>query len=678
MIKKKWICLFLSMILLLTGCGGKEKNTGAPNNQKNSTQSGAPDSQTQGGNTADPAVIERMMADGIYDVEMEEKKLASPIKAGETFLGAQYYNGERLWFIGNEEGQVFCYHEEQGERELLLEEVQQTRRSAGCKWLRDEEHFYALNSISLLVLKTDGEKVCEIRPEESIRDIGLSKEGDVILVTENESRFSDVLQILNPETGTLSGNYELSDWFGIAEGAAKGVLVLDLSGVYDLDVESGEKIYYMRWSGTSYSPNMNSNPSYTFKMTEDGDMEMLQRRMVKEEYYEVSIRKINPDEMDKTPLVLRVMYANSGLKLLVTRFNQQNQEYHVFLQDRSGEYYGDFVSRTDMEIATGKGPDMFEYDVVSNIYALVEKGALENLEPYLAQDGIDRSAYAPETFQNLGREDGIYYAGYEMEGITMYIKEELTGSTPEELLDNMENCDEQVVFNSRYYYTQNKLLRYFFQMSEDFYGMVDWEGKTCDFSGELWEQILRVVKRYGVTDRNQQWEEIAASVYSGRLDRFAYEDASLLQEGMVLTGYPSEEGMTNQLNVAGLAVNAASGHKEGVWQFIRFVLEEENQELVLQDGRLPVNEKVLQAYVDEEVSKPNGCYPPGEEVYITEDQLEKFWACLNHARITPGRTEAVLAIIQEEAELYFTGDKSIEEISDIIENRVRLYLAEQD
>ena len=669
---RKWICLLLSAVTLLAGCGSRGGGQPAGN-------SGSMDSSEQAGNTTDAAVIERMMSDGIYDVEMEEEKLASPLQEGETFLGAQYYNGERLWYIGNEEGQVFCYYEERGERELLLEEVQQTRRSKLCKWLRDEERFYILNSISLLVLDTDGEKVYEIRPEGSIKDIALSKEGDVILVMRDESRFGYVLQILNPETGTLSGNYALSECFGIAEGAVKGVLVMDLSGAYDLDVGSGEKIWYMRWSGTSYSPNINSNFFYTLKVTEDGGMEMLQGGWEKEEYYAVSIRKINPDEMDKIPLVFRVMYANSGLKLLVARFNQQNQEYHVFLQERSDdEYYEDFVARTDMEIATGKGPDMFEEDVVSDIYVLVEKGALENLEPYLAQDGIDRSAYAPETFQNLGREDGIYYAGYEMEGITMYIKEELTGSTPEELLDNMENCDEQVVFNSRYYYTQNKLLRYFFQMSEDFYGMVDWEGKTCDFSGELWEQILRVVKRYGVTDRNQQWEEIAASVYSGRLDRFAYEDASLLQEGMVLTGYPSEEGMTNQLNVAGLAVNAASGHKEGVWQFIRFVLEEENQELVLQDGRLPVNEKVLQAYVDEEVSKPNGCYPPGEEVYITEDQLEKFWACLNHARITPGRTEAVLAIIQEEAELYFTGDKSIEEISDIIENRVRLYLAEQD
>ncbi|MDE5804275.1 MAG: extracellular solute-binding protein [Lachnospiraceae bacterium] len=678
MTKKKWICLFLSMVLLLAGCGGKEKNTGASGSQESGTESGAPGSQTQGGNTVDPAVIERMMADGIYDVELEEKKLASPIKAGETFLGAQYYNGERLWYIGNEEGQVFCYHEEQGERELLLEEVQQTRRSTLCKWRRDEEHFYILNSISLLVLNTAGEKLYEIKTEGSIRDIGLSKEGDVILVTENESRYTYVLQILNPETGTLSGNYELSDWFGIDEGAVKGVLVLDLSGVYDLDVESGEKIYYMRWSGTSYSPNMNGNPFYTFKMTEDGSMEMLQGRLVKEEYYTVSIKKINPDEMDKIPLVFRVMYANSGLKLLVARFNQQNQEYHVFLQDRSGEYYGDFVARTDMEIATGKGPDMFEDGVVSNIYALVEKGALENLEPYLTRDGIDRAAYAPETFRNLGREDGIYYAGYEMEAVTLYVKEELAGSTLEELLYNMENCDEQVVFNSLYNYTPNKLLRYFFQMSDNFYGMVDWEGKTCDFSGELWEQILRVVKRYGVTDRNRQWEEIAMPVYNGRLHGFAYDDARFMQEGKVLTGYPSEEGMTHQLLIGGLAVNAASEHKEGVWQFIQFLLEEENQKLVLQDSYLPVNEKVLQAYVDEEVSKPNGYYPLGEEVYITEDQLERFWECLNHASITPGRTEAVLAIIQEEAELYFTGDKSIEEISDIIGNRVRLYLAEQD
>ena len=672
---RKWICLLLSAVTLLAGCGSRGGGQAAGN-------SGSMESGTQTGETMDAAVIERMMSDGVYDVELEEEKLASPLQEGETFLGAQYYNGERIWYIGNEEGQVFCYYEEQGERELLLEEVQQTRRSAGCKWLRDEGHFYVLNGISLLVLKTDGETAYEIRPEERITDIALSKEGDVILVTEDESRFSYVLQILNPETGTLSGNYALSDCFGIAEGAVKGVLVIDLSGAYDLNVESGEKIWYMRWSGTSYSPNINGNSFYAVKITEDGSMEMLQGELLKEEYYAVSIRKINPDEMDKTPLVLRVTYANSGLKLLVARFNQQNQEYHVFLQDRNGEYYGDFVARTDMEIATGKGPDMFEDDVVSDIYALAAKGALENLEPYFDRSTIDRDDYYPAAFQNLGREEGIYGVGYEMCADTMYIREELTGGSREiglaALLDNMESYDGQMIFSSSNFYTSEALLRYFFAMSEDFYGMVDWEQKSCDFSGELWEKILRVSKEYGMTDRNREWEEAAYPISTWGISTFAGEEAYAMQDGMVMVGYPAKDGMVSRLRMSPIAMNAGSVNKEGAWQFIQFLLEEENQKLVLSDHLLPVHEGVLSDSVNESSGQEFAMIMQGRRVdgIISQEILDRFWECLDNAKPVPYRTEQVLAIIQEEAELYFTGDKSIEEISAIIENRVRLYLAE--
>ena len=40
------------------------------------------------------------------------------------------------------------------------------------------------------------------------------------------------------------------------------------------------------------------------------------------------------------------------------------------------------------------------------------------------------------------------------------------------------------------------------------------------------------------------------------------------------------------------------------------------------------------------------------------------------------RMKPVWQIIQEESEAYFTGDKSIEEVADIIDNRVQLYLDE--
>ena len=657
--RKKWFCLLLSVILLLTGCGGGENGSDEPNGQESSAQ---------GGNASDSPAISGIAADGLYDIELTEEAVASPLQEGEVFLGAQYFNEERIWFIGNEEEQVFCYYEEKNERELLLENVPAVYR-VGYTWYRDEEYFYAYSNNVLAVLRSDGEEAYTLRPEGRIIDICMSREGEIALVTESNG-FGDVLNVLDRESGVLSGGYALSECYGIAEGAVRGIMIIDLSGVYDLDMESKEKTWYVKWNGTSYRPGMTGGIVLAFKMTEDGILEQLEGDG--ESFCEESLRKVSPGEMGKIPLIFRVMYANEGMKLLVTKFNKENQEYHVFLQAGGEEYGWDFQERNDLEIATGKGPDLIAEDAVSDIYGLAAKGALENLEPYFAQEEISRDDYVPAAFQSFGREDGIYGIGYEMTVNTLYIKEELTGNNIETLLNNMENYDEQAVFNSLYNYTPNKLLGYFFQMSDDFYGMVDWEGKTCDFSGELWEKILRVVKQYGVTDRNRQWDEIATPVFCGRLSMFARDDATAMQEGMVLAGYPTEEGMKHPLSIYGVSVNAASEHKDGAWQFIKFLLEEENQRLVEKDSNLPIHEKVLQECVAAQA----------EQIYydtpaVQEDQIARFWECLDTAEPEPYRTEYILEIIKEETELYFTGDKSIEEISGIIENRVQLYLNER-
>lgn len=653
--RKKWFCLLLAVILLLTGCGGRENG---------SDNAGGSENSAQGGNALGSPAISGIAADGLYDIELTEEAVASPLQVGEIFLGAQYFNGERIWFIGNNDGQVFCYYEGQNERELLLENVYAGYR-AGYTWYRDEEYFYVYSYNALAVLRSDGEEVYTLRPEGMIDDIGMSREGDIVLVEDGAEGL--VLKILNKESGTLSGKYPLFSCFGIAEGAEKGILIIDLNGVYDLDMESGEKTWYVKWNGTSYSPNMVDGMPFAIRMTEDGKLERLVRDG--DNFYVEGLKKVSPEEMGKTPLIFRVAYANVGLKLLVTKFNQENQEYHVFLQDGGLGTGWDFQERNDLEIATGKGPDLIGEDAVSDIYELAAKGALENLEPYFAQEEMSRDAYASAAFQSLGREDGTYGVGYEMRVDTLYIKEELTGSNIETLLNNMENYDEQVVFNSLYNYTPNKLLGYFFRMSDDFYGMVDWEEKTCDFSGELWEKILRVAKQYGVTDRNRQWDEIATPIFCEQLLFFAMYDAEAMREGMVLAGYPAEDGMKHCLSIHGVSVNAASEHKDGAWQFIKFLLEEENQWLVEQDYYLPVHEKVLQECVAEQAERFYDDRP-------TPDQIARFWECLNNAELAPYRTESILEIIKEEAELYFTGDKSIEEISGIIENRVRLYLAE--
>ena len=651
--KRKWFCLLLSVILLLTGCGGKEnENTGK--NQDNGISD-----------------------EGRYDFEITEEAPVFSLQSGESILGAQYLDGERIWFLKNEAGQLLCYHEDKGERELLLEHVPAV--FTGRELYMDGENFYAYNLDKLTVLDTEGNEVNTLYPEGRIISLCESREGSIVLAM--ESGGGAVLKTLDAEGGALSGSCTISRCIGIGTGTEREILVVDWTGAYDIDMESGEKSWHMKWNGTSYSPR-GDRFWLAAGMGEDGILEQIESDG--DTYYVVGLHKIDPEEMGKIPLVFRVLNADAGLKQLVAEFNRENKEYHVFLEDTGEEYGWDFQARNDMEIATGQGPDLIAAAAVSDMRVLAEKGGLENLEPYLAQAGMDREDYYQETFQSQGMADGIYSAGYAMRVRSMYIRESFldgNGQTGiEALLDNMENYDRQAVFNKMINYTPVYLLDYFFGMSDNFYGMVDWEGKTCNFSGELWEQILRVCGQYGLTERNMGWEEIAGFGYVYDFSSMVYNEREAEKQGMVLAGYPSEGGMVNRLWLDSVAINADSANKEGAWQFIRFLLEEENQKLVTD---MPVHVGALEGSVEEYLYDYYNNTMTSDGYHIVRPELpegieETFWECLANTKPASYRTEQVLAIIEEEAELYFTGDKTIEEVSAVIENRVKLYLAEQE
>lgn len=659
--RKKWLCLLLPVALLLAGCGGK----GSGETGKNIGSDASEGTR--------------------YDYEMTDETAELPLQEGETILWVQYMEGERVWFLENDAEQLLCYHEDKGERELLLERV--PAAFTGSSLYTDGENFYAYQTAKLTVLDAAGEERYTLRVEERIRDLCMSREGGIVLAIESGSNV--LLKTLDVESGTLSGGSGLSLFFkSLGTGVERGVLVIDEIGAYDFDMESGEKSWHMKWNGTSYIPAYDSAKALlAVRIREDGTMERIERGS-DGNYYLSYLQKTYPEEEGKTALVFRVLSADAGLKAVVARFNRENEEYHVFLEDSGEEYGWDLCARTDMEIATGQGPDLIAADAVTDMRVLAEKGGLENLEPYLAQAGLDREDYHQETFQSQGMEGGVYSAGYEMRVRGLCIRKEfLDGNGQADiktLLDNLEGYGGQAIFSEGLNYTPiNILCYYFFQMSEDFYGMVDWEGKTCDFSGELWEQMLRVSGRYGLTDRNGEWEEIADWGYIYTFEDIVFLEQRTESRGMVLTGYPSEEGMVNWLQMSSVAINANSAHKEGAWQFIRFLLEEENQALIAKGSVMPVHVGALEKNVEEYLYNYYYNTYTSDGRHVVREELperieEMFWTGIANARPASYRTEQVLSIIAEEAEFYFMGDKSLEEVSAVIENRVRLYLVEQE
>ncbi|MDE6063950.1 MAG: extracellular solute-binding protein, partial [Lachnospiraceae bacterium] len=485
----------------------------------------------------------------------------------------------------------------------------------------------------------------------------VSREGSIALVIYDDVQGGMILKPLDAESGTLSGGSRLSSLVGLGTGVERGVLVIDRIGAYDLDMESGEKSWHMKWNGTSYIPTYEKF-LLAVRIREDGTLEQIKRDDDKN-YYLSYLWETHPEEEGKIPLVFRVLSADVGLKKIVARFNRENGEYHVFLEDRGEEYGWNLWTRTDLEIATGKGPDLIAADAVTDMRVLAEKGGLENLDPYLAQAGIDREGYHQETFQSQGMENGVYSAGYEIHIRSMYIREEFLDSSGQTdikiLLNNLEGYEGQAIFNSTWNYTPVNLMYYFFLMSDNFYGMVDWEGRTCDFSGELWEQILRVSNQYGLTERNREWEAIADLGYIYDFSSMVSREREAEKQGMVLAGYPSEDGMVNWLQMSSVAINANSAHKEGAWQFIRFLLDEENQALITRGIALPVHEEPLEESVEEYLYDYYYNTYTNDGRHIIRDNLpegieEKFWEGIANARPASYRTEQVIAIIAEEAE----------------------------
>lgn len=647
--RRKWFCLLLSAVLLLAGCQDAEKNTG-------------------GGMS------------GRHDYEITEEMAVLPLQEGETILWAQYLEGERVWFLESDEGQLLCYHEDKGERELFLERV--PAAFTGCSLYTDGENFYAYQTDKLTVLDAAGKERYTLQMEGWVSDLCMSREGSIVLAIESDG--NNLLKTLDVESGTLSGG-RLSPFFvGLGTGMEQGILVMDEIGVYDLDMESGERSWHMKWNGTSYIPTYEKF-FCAVRMGQDGTLEQIERDFDRN-YYLSYLQKTYPEEEGKTTLVFRVLSADAGLKKIVARFNRENEVYHVFLEDRGEEYGWDLWERTDLEITTGKGPDLIAADAVTDMQALAEKGGLENLESYLAESGVDREDYHRETFQRQGMENGIYSIGYEMRVRSLYIRKEFLDSSGQTdiktLLDNLEGYERQAIFNGALNYTPaNLMCSDFFQMSEDFYGMVDWEGKTCDFSGELWEQILRVSGQYGLTERNGEWEAVADWGYIFDFSSMVSRERQAGEQGMVLAGYPSEEGMVNWLQMSSVAINVNSAHKEGAWQFICFLLDEENQALVTQGFALPAHKGPLEESVEEYLYDYYYNTYTSDGRHIIKPELpekieERYWEGIANARPVSYRTEQILAIIEEEAKFYFTGDKTIEEISAVIENRVKLYLAE--
>ncbi|MCH5274645.1 MAG: extracellular solute-binding protein [Lachnospiraceae bacterium] len=621
-----------------------------------------------------------------YDIVPEYEALIFP-EAGEYLLGAQYYKGEAVQITGNREGEVFLCKEGKAAEIFMTDVSQELILFSTRWWIASDGSTYVLSDNTLTALSADGAALYSIQADGAVTDICESTSGEIIVTIGDTTKFNSGLAVLDTETRTLGKiNWLKTIIYRTGKGQTGDVLVLDGTGLYDYSLSDGEKTIYMEWANSAYTPSS------------VWDIKFLASNLVRlytRDGMEVTLSKVNLDDSDRTILTLKASYLKPEMKELIVRFNQENEEYYIRVEERPDNVdYNTYLQKLQMEFAAGHGADILDISLVEAMPELLEIGAIEELSGRIEKEGINREDYFPQAFQMFGQEDGVYGMPYSLQLSSICMDSTLF---PDERVYNLENLltvleeypeDAVLVKTMGAWY----VLSFFLEDSEDLNGLINWENNTCDFSGENFKRMLELAKRYGDTEYRNTDYLVVRTLGLDNYMLYAGYDNLMKETGRSLVGYPTADGGVHAVYMYGFCMNAASAHKDGVWEFMTFLLQEDNQYLIGtagHNGSFPISRAAFQKagefYIEDD--GPHGFLmlnmveAPGLEFgadEFTKEQLADLEQLLEIGKLTPWRNQMIVDIIVEESDAYFNGDKTIEEVSVLIQNRVQLYLNELD
>lgn len=416
------------------------------------------------------------------------------------------------------------------------------------------------------------------------------------------------------------------------------------------------------------------------------------------------------DLPQKEEIVLALPFrgAFARLEKAVTDFNLANGRYHVTIEDY-GYVRGDpakeedALRRLDSALFSSDAPDLLSLTEL-DLYKYASKGVLEDLTPYFEKsESLSIEDYL-ENIIDAYTINGRLVCIPSNFGMSLFCSRSAqTGSglgwTFNDLMEVTERYPESRLLDSADYrgadwVWQNILGDYCVER------FVDPEKGTCDFGEEEFEKLVRWAGAHHgegtwVNDLSEddnlllKWEEI--------FDSFSYYMRYLALDGedvYVLKGYPTVDGSPRYAAYPSdeLGIVSSSDKKEGAWAFLEFFMSRgEYREFTGFSSRKADLEERLEYYQQVEYDKgPNGRPIPKETFYSDEDgeyhyiysisaeQASRLREMLESVDFRPRSSvaTAIIDIIVEETQSFYNGDKSMEEIIEIIENRANILVQE--
>lgn len=338
----------------------------------------------------------------------------------------------------------------------------------------------------------------------------------------------------------------------------------------------------------------------------------------------------------------------------ISEFNKTNSDYVIQVQE-----YSDATS-LDLAIISGEGPDIICLGGLDE-NKLVAKGLLVDLYTGLQAYGIT-NADLVEAYRNCYEVDGrLYSIATEFQYVTMAFRDSSLADCNNWSLSELARYSEEVGDDTAVFggFSRDTFLPFYLSCTLDQF--VNWNEKSCNFDSNSFVTLLELCDSLGdaIADGadtsgesyGYTFSQMRFSDFFSALDGYEYLFPTILEGGLLTTNANSTFG-----------INASANNIDAAFEFIALLLDENTQDYVY-DGFPVLSSKFEECYT---TAITEGAYAP-----------TTVYEGINRATTHVREDENILAIVQEESEAFYSGDKSAEEVVKLIQSRIGIYIAEQ-
>jgi len=431
-------------------------------------------------------------------------------------------------------------------------------------------------------------------------------------------------------------------------------------------------------------------------------------------------QKLRSQVPEKKTIVLGTFNSNQNVQKAVVSFNKRSQEYMIEIEEYSIEYqdnwtpqdYDNAVAQFNTSLVGENAPDIIELGYNVDVGNLVSKGALVDLNPYLEESTLISREDFVEGVLNAHTVNGMLITiPRTVQLATLLGRTEMVGKEPgwtlQEIISFSEEHPDAELLP---YATKDSILETIMKYSFDTF--VDYEAGTCSFNSQEFKDVLTFANRFVQEyDYDNNGPSFPKKIQSGQMllssadvhNTQAYQMYSLMFETEVTNiGYPTFDGSLGTFMQGSemYGIFANSEYKDGAWQFIESIhqyqkpnergafgfptrkdeleetfaydmtpeyqLDEKGEKILDENGEPLQHPKTSWGYDDWDT----------DIFAASQEDVDAIMEMMDAAKSVLLQDDTVFTMIQEEAQYYFSGQKTVDQVAEVIQSRVGVYVSE--